>query len=81
MFSRFLEGVSRAQTGATPFPMPLGVIRKAQGYLTHGRIDGPAPPKKQKEFEQMLGCFFAERPGYDDMKYRVNILYRLYEHI
>eukprot|EP00434_Breviolum_minutum_P007893 symbB.v1.2.006964.t2/scaffold348.1/size222345/3 len=27
---------------------------KAQGYLTHGQIDGPIPPKKQKEFEQIL---------------------------
>lgn len=32
-------------------PLP----RKCQGYLTHGRIDGPVPPKKQKEFEAMLG--------------------------
>ena len=27
------------------------MLRTSQGYLTHGRIDGPVPPKKQKEFE------------------------------
>ncbi|CAE8621583.1 unnamed protein product [Polarella glacialis] len=28
---------------------------KRQGYLTHGRIDGPIPPKKRKEFEMWQG--------------------------
>ena len=29
----------------------LAIIFPGQGYLTHGRIDGPVPPKKQREFE------------------------------
>merc|ERR1712176_1484790 len=34
-----------------------------QGYLTHGRIDGPIPPKKKLEFEKWQAKLSGRRVG------------------
>ncbi|CAK9066875.1 TFIIS N-terminal domain-containing protein [Durusdinium trenchii] len=35
---------------------------KSQGYLTHGRVDGPIPPKKQNEFDAVAARIPVRTP-------------------